>query len=136
MKISSLYLTFLFQVDTLTRLIEAGMNIARMNFSHGTHDYHAETIENVRQAASRARRFGNKRPVGIALDTKGPEIRTGNLKSSGEGYSEVMLKTGQDIIVSTNKQHYAECGSGLIYVDYANIVNIMEVKCFLFIAYI
>ena len=116
----------------LTSLVEAGMNIARMNFSHGTHEYHAETIKNVREAATKARPFGNQRPVGIALDTKGPEIRTGNLKSVGEGYSEVILKTGQDIIVSTNKDHYAECCESLLFVDYANIVNIMEVTAFNF----
>ena len=116
------------QVPVLKSLIEAGLNIARMNFSHGTHDYHSSTIANVRQAAEEARPFGNKRPVGIALDTKGPEIRTGNLKGAGEGYKEVLLKAGQEILVSCNKDHYAECSDQLIYVDYTNIVNIMEVR--------
>ena len=118
-----------YQVPVLISLIEAGLNIARMNFSHGSHDYHAQTIANVRQAADTARPYGIKRPVGIALDTKGPEIRTGNLKGAGEGYKEVMLKAGQEIIVSINKDHYAECSDQVIYVDYTNIVNIMEVCC-------
>lgn len=121
------------QVPVLKSLIEAGLNITRMNFSHGTHDYHEETIRNVRQAADEARPFGNKRPIGIALDTKGPEIRTGNLKGAGEGYKELVLKAGQDIIISTNKEHYAECCDTLIYVDYANIVNIMEVGQLIYI---
>jgi len=120
-------------VPMLVSLIEAGLNIARMNFSHGSHDYHAETIANVRQAAETARPFGNKRPVGIALDTKGPEIRTGNLKGAGEGYKEVKLTAGQEIIVSVNKDHYAECSDKVIYVDYANIVNIMEVGQLIYI---
>lgn len=120
-------------VPVLTSLIEAGLNIARMNFSHGTHDYHEETIGNVREAALKACPHGNTRPVAIALDTKGPEIRTGNLKGAGTGYSEVKLKAGQDIVVSTNKDHYAECTDQLLYLDYENIVNVIKVGQLIYI---
>jgi pyruvate kinase len=56
--------------ETLVRMVEAGMDVARLNFSHGSHDDHAETVELVRSASSRA-----GRPVAILQDLPGPKIR-------------------------------------------------------------
>ena len=78
--------------DVLRQLILEGMNVARFNFSHGSHDYHRQGIERVR-AISRELNI----PVAILLDTKGPEIRTGKLVD-GE---PVELKTGDEVIVTT-----------------------------------
>ena len=59
--------------EILAELAEAGMNVARLNFSHGTHDSHKKIIELIHKV-NRIRQF----PIAILLDTQGPEIRTGN----------------------------------------------------------
>jgi len=60
-------------VETLEKLIESGMNVARLNFSHGDFEEHLARIKNIRAAAKK-----KNKTVAILLDTKGPEIRTGN----------------------------------------------------------
>lgn len=112
-------------VDRLEQMMETGMNIARLNFSHGSHEYHAQTIKNVRDAAKNyADHKGITYPVAIALDTKGPEIRTGLIEGSGSG--EVELKKGDTIKLTTNKE-YLEKGCGqIVYLDYENIVNVVK----------
>lgn len=62
----------------LNGLIKAGMDIARLNFSHGTHESHLQLINNIRAAAA-----ARKRHIGILLDTKGPEIRLGDFQDGG-----------------------------------------------------
>jgi pyruvate kinase len=61
-------------IEKMVELIQAGMNVARLNFSHGTHDEHLESIRFLKEA----RRQLNA-PLAIMLDTKGPEIRIGKL---------------------------------------------------------
>ena len=61
--------------DMLEKLVEAGMNVARLNFSHGNYETHGEIIQTIRSIA----RMMN-RPVGILLDLQGPKIRVGKLQ--------------------------------------------------------
>ena len=83
-------------VPTLVTLIDAGMNVARLNFSHGDHKAHGETLGRVREAAE-------KRPeknIAVLLDTKGPEIRTGFFKPECGG--KITLKAGQELEIVTD----------------------------------
>jgi pyruvate kinase len=67
--------------EILTQLAEAGMNITRLNFSHGTHDEHQNRIDRIRKVSEQT---GIN--LAIALDTKGPEIRLGDFKNDTENY--------------------------------------------------
>ncbi len=109
-------------VPKLVQLIKSGMNIARLNFSHGSHEYHAESIKNVREAASQL--TNPYRPVAIALDTKGPEIRTGLI--NGNGTSEVELVVGAEIKLTTNKEFFDKCDQNILYIDYERITSICQ----------
>ena len=113
-------------VEKLKQLVGAGMKIARMNFSHGSHEYHAETIANAR-AAVKELSAGCVVPttIGIALDTKGPEIRTGLMH--GDATKEVELKAGESIRLSTDQADYENCSEKLLYLDYKNISKVIKV---------
>ncbi len=77
-------------VATLVKLGKAGMDIARMNFSHGTHATHKKLFQNLQIAG---KKLG--RPFGILLDLQGPKIRVGDLPKEG-----ITLVKGQDVVFS------------------------------------
>ena len=79
--------------DILREMIKSGMNVARFNFSHGSHDYHRKNIDRVRRISAE---LGI--PVAIMLDTKGPEVRTGELVN----HEKVTLETGKTAIITTD----------------------------------
>jgi pyruvate kinase len=74
--------------EALRSLMEAGLNVARINFSHGTHEQHAATIQRVRDIAAEM-----KRPVAILGDLQGPRIRIGDLPKPRR------LEDGSDVIL-------------------------------------
>ncbi|KAJ9697659.1 hypothetical protein PVL29_006998 [Vitis rotundifolia] len=80
-------------VPMLEKLLRAGMNVARFNFSHGSHEYHQETLSNLRAAMDSTGIL-----CAVMLDTKGPEIRTGFLKDG----KPIHLKQGQEITISSD----------------------------------
>jgi len=106
-------------VEKLKDLIANGLNIARLNFSHGTHEYHKQTIDNVREAAKSA--FPH--PIAIALDTKGPEIRTGNMKNGGT----TSYTKGQKLKVSCDPAFADQCDENQQFLHYPSLVQSIKV---------
>ncbi len=78
-------------------LRRAGLNVVRMNFSHGSYEYHQSVIDNTREAEKQ--QLG--RPVAIALDTKGPEIRTGNTRND----EDIPIEEGAEINITTDEKY-------------------------------
>lgn len=100
--------------EILEELINSGMNVARLNFSHGTHEEHLAKIKTIRKV----RRKLNA-PVAIMLDTKGPEIRTGNFN-----VDEVYLKP-DDVFTLTTRD--VEGTEDIVSVSYEGLPNDVEV---------
>ena len=94
------------------------MDVARFNFSHGTHESHLEMLGRVRKAAEEA-----GRPVAMLLDTKGPEIRTGLLA----GHKKVTLKKGSEVTISHYKKPEDEGTAEHIYVTYPDMAKDLSV---------
>ncbi|XP_075241017.1 pyruvate kinase PKM-like isoform X2 [Convolutriloba macropyga] len=113
------------EVPKVKQMIQCGMNVARLNFSHGTHEYHAETIKNVRQAVEELNKETEwNYNIAIALDTKGPEIRTGLIKGSATG--EVTLIAGKKIKVTLDPANRENCSEDLLYADYKNLPKVVK----------
>jgi len=78
----------------IRKLIEAGMDVARLNFSHGSHEEHAQSFAMLREAA-----IAQEKPIAILVDLQGPKIRTGALAGGGT----VLLRAGQKFVITTAK---------------------------------
>jgi len=100
-------------LDTLVKLIEAGMNVARLNFSHGDHAEHLARIENIRKASEKTGKM-----VGIMLDTKGPEIRTHNMKDGA-----ITLTKGDTVRISMSEVEGTKEKFSVTYTDLINDVT-------------
>ena len=104
--------------EMLEKLMNAGMNVARLNFSHGSHEEHKGRIDTIRKVAKRL-----NKTVAILLDTKGPEIRTHNMK---DGIIE--LEKGKEVIVSMTE---VEGTPEKFSVTYDNLINDVQVGSYI-----
>jgi len=111
--------------EFLVKMIDAGMNVARMNFSHGSHEYHASTIANCREAAKKYKEEKGFDPsLAIALDTKGPEIRTGLLEGD-DGRKELIFEAGDTLKLTTDDAFKEKCTKEVVWLDYKNITKVL-----------
>jgi pyruvate kinase len=88
-------------VEAINKLRTAGLNVVRMNFSHGSYEYHQSVIDNAREAE----KVQAGRQIAIALDTKGPEIRTGNT----QGDADIPISAGSEINITTDEKYATAC---------------------------
>ena len=101
--------------EVLVQLVEAGMDVARLNFSHGSAEEHAETAQRVRDAANRA-----GRAVAILQDLPGPKLRIGKLT---DGIAE--LKPG-DAVTFVCGEHDEEGDATRMYITWAGLAETVE----------
>ncbi|KAK9351894.1 pyruvate kinase [Lipomyces doorenjongii] len=104
--------------EKMNLLRSAGLNVVRMNFSHGSYEYHQSVVDNAREAE----RIQPGRPLAIALDTKGPEIRTG----STVGDADIPISAGEEMIITTDEEYKNKCDNKIMYLDYKNITKVIS----------
>ncbi len=103
--------------EVIERLIRAGMNVARMNFSHGTHEQHAERIATIRKVADRL-----GLPVGILQDLQGPKIRVGQLEAP------LQLADGELVCLYAADDSAPACSVQTIPVDFPELFESVHVN--------
>jgi pyruvate kinase len=110
--------------ETLVRMIEAGMDVARLNFSHGSHEQHAQTAQLVRDAAGRA-----GRPVALLQDLPGPKLRIGPLV---EGTVE--LKVGDKVVFECGPDNGAAGDARRMSISWEGLARAVDVGEVLYLA--
>ncbi|MDO4311672.1 MAG: pyruvate kinase [Eubacteriales bacterium] len=101
--------------EVMRRLVRGGMDIARFNFSHGTHEEQKARMDQLKEI-----REQEKKPIAILLDTKGPEIRTGLLK----GGQKVTLEAGQKFTLSIEEKEGDANGVSITYPGLVDDVHV------------
>lgn len=104
--------------EVMVKLRKAGLNIVRMNFSHGSYEYHRSVIDNARKSEE----LYKGRPLAIALDTKGPEIRTGTTVDE----LDYAIEPNHEMIFTTDETYAKKCDTSVMYIDYKNITKVIS----------
>jgi len=105
-------------------MLDAGMNVARLNFSHGDHTSHGKSLDNLREALKQR----PDKTCAVMLDTKGPEIRTGLLKDG----KPIELQANQDLKISTD--YTLQGDTSFITCSYKSLPTTVKVGSTIFIA--
>ena len=108
----------------LVKMLDAGMNIARLNFSHGDHTSHGKSLDNLREALTQ--RPGKS--CAVMRDTKGPEIRTGVLKDG----KAIELTANQTLKICTDYAHLGD--NTMIACSYKSLMTTVQIGSTIFIA--
>jgi pyruvate kinase len=101
-------------IEALEELAKGGMNVARLNFSHGTYEWHGAVMDKVKELNATG-----KYNIALMLDTKGPEIRTGDVKQP------MVLEKGTLVVLTTRKE--AEYPEFTTEINYDQFINDVEV---------
>ncbi len=96
--------------EMIELFIDAGMNVARLNFSHGTHEVHAQNIAWIREISTR-----KNKPVAILQDLQGPKIRTGALFNN-----EITIRAKQEVVLQYGKK---QTSADIIPIDFEHLAN-------------
>jgi pyruvate kinase len=107
--------------EMIEKLHEKGMDIARLNFSHGTHEEHLKVVKVIKEINDNL-----DVPIGIMLDTKGPEIRVGKFQEP------ILLKDDDKITITTRDIEW--CNNNIIQISYKNLPSIIEKGSLIYIA--
>src|SRR5688572_24026350 len=100
----------------LEKLITTGMNVARLNFSHGTHEQHATRVATIRAVS---KKLGI--PVGILQDLQGPKIRVGSLEAP------LQLSIGEEVCLYATNDDQPTTNCQLIPVDFRELFDSVHV---------
>ena len=103
--------------EVLKELVLSGLNVARLNFSHGTHEEHKARIDTIKKV-----REDLNKPIAIMLDTKGPEIRTRDFENGS-----INVTAGQEFTITTRNILGNESICSVTYENFANELNVNDI---------
>ncbi len=107
----------------LKQMMTAGMNVARLNFSHGSYENHATLIQNIRKAAK-----DTGRTIALLQDIQGPRIRTGAIPTNG-----IVLRERQEVVLVSQKEYDAAMNAGGYSHDTATLIPVGWEKLYQFV---
>ena len=102
--------------QVLELLVRAGMNVARLNFSHGTHEQHASRVATIRNLAKKL-----NTPIGILQDLQGPKIRVGKLATP------LQLNAGEQVCLYATQDELPKTSKQLLPVDFRELFDSVQV---------